>query len=285
MIRVVLKGGEGSGNFGHAGRPGKIGGSAKKYGQAVLMRTAKLTDTDEEYNRGSFASKRANIEGDGKGIVKYDFAPSSSAWANYITKGYARREEMAWQVSRLLGLDNVPITVLRKENDQIISVQSWVNDAMAGFHARSASDEEFGKMLLLDFIIGNIDRHPFNVLVKDGKIYAIDNGAALLNDTESVLDFTEIHDMWLTIRNYRTKEKIPLSRVFKDRLANLLHSGKLERLFRSTIPKDISADELEKQNQIVAAALTRVGRILEPHAGINGVQISSYWDMYFKDPQ
>ena len=28
MIFIITKGGEGSGNFGHAGRPGQVGGSA-----------------------------------------------------------------------------------------------------------------------------------------------------------------------------------------------------------------------------------------------------------------
>ena len=37
MIRVVLKGGPGSGNYGHAGRIGKIGGSAPKSGVGAML--------------------------------------------------------------------------------------------------------------------------------------------------------------------------------------------------------------------------------------------------------
>lgn len=41
-ITAVLKGGEGSGNFDHAGRPGKVGGSAPSYAKYIIADSSKL---------------------------------------------------------------------------------------------------------------------------------------------------------------------------------------------------------------------------------------------------
>jgi len=49
-ILDILKGGPGSGNFGHAGRPGKRGGSAPKtgWGAAMSLRTGPTADKRQQ---------------------------------------------------------------------------------------------------------------------------------------------------------------------------------------------------------------------------------------------
>jgi len=42
--KIVLKGGAGSGNYGHAGRPGKIGGSSEGGGKAFSLDDTRIED-------------------------------------------------------------------------------------------------------------------------------------------------------------------------------------------------------------------------------------------------
>lgn len=123
-------GGTGSGNFGHAGRPGEVGGSAPSEGESAKGSTLSSgTPQSATLLGGGHVNTVALVEfEDGKKGV---FKPESGEYRkggfangdinralNNMDLSLAEREVMAYQVDQLLGTDLVPETVYR-ENVQI----------------------------------------------------------------------------------------------------------------------------------------------------------------------
>jgi hypothetical protein len=95
-----------------------------------------------------------------------------------------KAEFAAYLVDKFIGLNLVPSTVIRNIGEEKGSVQRFIPDAKTG--ASSSVDEitssyssELNKMVLLDVIIWNGDRHDENFITnKDKKFFAIDHGFA-----------------------------------------------------------------------------------------------------------
>ena len=92
-----------------------------------------------------------------------------------------KRETAAYVLSRALGWDLVPPTVLREGNRGLGSVQFYVDhDGEAHYFtvyedARYA--ESFRKLALFDFVVNNADRKSGHCLIgSDERIWAIDHG-------------------------------------------------------------------------------------------------------------
>lgn len=105
--------------------------------------------------------------------------------AIYKTSG---REEMlgeiaAYEVSKIIGWDVIPETVggyfARGEG----SCQKWVEGGkVTAYYPNSDCDvlqenhiDDLAKIFVLDMVNGNNDRHAANTVVKDDRVYAIDN--------------------------------------------------------------------------------------------------------------
>jgi len=132
---------------------------------------------------------KIKIKGDGSAAFKplsgeRSFLTLATGGPLYI------RERAAYIINRDLGMDQVPITVIRKHGGQIGSAQHWQPGTLGSNVSRSditssiagkAYEHERAKMAFFDDIIGNEDRHGGNYLVekKTGKIHAIDNGFSL----------------------------------------------------------------------------------------------------------
>ncbi len=101
---------------------------------------------------------------------------------------YYKRERAAYLVNRFLNFDLVPSTVIRELDGEVGSVQEFIPDAKAG--ARLSIEEcntpnistEFLKLWIFDYVIWNSDRSWFNFLVKQNKLYAIDNGLSFADE-------------------------------------------------------------------------------------------------------
>jgi len=78
-IKIVLLGGDGSGNFDHAGRPGKVGGSAEK-GAGKNIHVLKWRDQDGQEHKGIV-----------KKIDKYEETPKNGMGV-YAIKGKNKGE-------------------------------------------------------------------------------------------------------------------------------------------------------------------------------------------------
>jgi hypothetical protein len=96
------------------------------------------------------------------------------------------RERAAYEVSEMLNLNVVPPCVVREINGQVGSVLEWADGRTASAshltkdsHANVRQDSLL-KIAVLDFVIGNTDRHRGNFMVdNDGNAIAIDHGYSL----------------------------------------------------------------------------------------------------------
>ena len=104
-------------------------------------------------------------------------------YENYPDKKtkFISRERAAYLISRFLGFDFVPPTIIKIVNGKYGSLQEFVEDAKAGYETGyfDIDQDERSKLEIFDLLIANYDRHGGNYLVKDGKIFAIDHGISL----------------------------------------------------------------------------------------------------------
>ena len=97
-------------------------------------------------------------------------------------------EVAAYELSRLLGIDNVPPAVMRTLDGEQGSLQLWVEEAMGvrerlaqGIDARHEKLWMFQKqnMQVFDNLIYNFDRNPGNMLIDSGgKLWFVDHTRA-----------------------------------------------------------------------------------------------------------
>ncbi len=100
-------------------------------------------------------------------------------------------EVAAYQVSRRLGLNLVPVTVrrfipknLEPSFSGYLSLQYFVKEAQPAHKVLGwRTHPEVKTLRFLDFLINNTDRHENNVIFKNGKMFAIDHGLAFQTRT------------------------------------------------------------------------------------------------------
>jgi len=91
-----------------------------------------------------------------------------------------RRERAAYLISQAIGLDLVPTTIIREIEGEIGSVQEYIAEAAALYEVgTNGLEEQLYVLAIFDYLIWNKDRSGVNALVKDGKIFAIDNGLSI----------------------------------------------------------------------------------------------------------
>jgi hypothetical protein len=96
----------------------------------------------------------------------------------------AQREVAAYEVSQILGLNNVPPTAMREVNGRTGMVQQFVPGATDfANHGGGTNVRDHFDMAVLDVVIGNTDRHQGNGIIDpQGKMWAIDHGYSFPND-------------------------------------------------------------------------------------------------------
>jgi hypothetical protein len=100
---------------------------------------------------------------------------------------FAAREWLAHQIDRAIGLDIVPVTVLRYGPDGLGSVQDWKPGRLGCniMFVKAAKEypavaEQLERIALFDTAAQNCDRHDGNwIMQEDGKHFAHDNGFIL----------------------------------------------------------------------------------------------------------
>ena len=92
-------------------------------------------------------------------------------------------------VSRFLGFDFVPPTIIKIVDGKEGSLQEFVEDAQVGYEVENEDvlvlGNEMSKLRIFDGLVDNSDRHGGNYLVKSGRIFAIDHGYTF-NDIDSL---------------------------------------------------------------------------------------------------
>ena len=93
-------------------------------------------------------------------------------------------EKAAYELSRRLGIDSIPATVVRRVDGRQGTLQLWIENAVGGTKLLLVEDrptwqellEERREMRLFDQLVHNFDRHLENVLVDaDGSVWLIDH--------------------------------------------------------------------------------------------------------------
>lgn len=190
-----------SGNWGHAGRPGKRGGSVPR-SVAMSIRTGRDWKKRQAAKGEAFGSSKVSSSAP-LGLRERGVNESIILEFKDGTKGIFKQEDMAigsaeseilaYELSKSLGWDLVPETIPYTHEGQNGSLQKWVDEAetaytyigpgLTGLGDSLKPDgpkyqKDFDRMKVLDAMLNNRDRHSGNWLVGEDRLWAIDNGGA-----------------------------------------------------------------------------------------------------------
>ncbi len=125
------------------------------------------------------------LRDDGSGVFKSKKGENINLREGIEAGTYFKRERAAYLVSRFLGFDLVPPTVIRELDGEIGSFQQFVTDTKNWYEVLDSKklllESQLIAMWIFDYIVWNSDRHGGNFLVKEDKIYAIDHGLCFGN--------------------------------------------------------------------------------------------------------
>lgn len=200
LFALVLFCAAGAGQLVHA-EEARDGRSEEDLAIEKFLLEAEIVE-DKDLGEGITRPRRLVLRKDGvtaralfKTIDRDEYEPSfTSRVEMHFTDKYVY-EYAAYRLDRYLGLNIVPVTVLRTIDSVEGSAQFWVEDAMK---LQEAMDQELEPkrpayfmrcmqyMHVLDALIYNIDRNPANILVTqaDGGFHAIDHSRAFRDNKE-----------------------------------------------------------------------------------------------------
>ena len=217
-----------------------------------FLKTAELLDT-ENIPVGVTAPKRALLEQDG--IQAHATFKDIDDTAKRVRLSDGTRvmelrdfymfEYAAYELSLLLGLDNVPPTVIRKPGRSEGSLQMWIENAMTESERLEKglqSPDIIGwrrqvqVMYLFDDLIGNVDRNAGDIVIdSDWKLWMIDHSRSFQYRFEPK----------------RFAEVIYVERGFWERLQALSEGQIRERMGNALTGPEIEGT-LERRDIIVA---------------------------------
>lgn len=123
--------------------------------------------------------------------VRAVFKPNPEHWVisskrvnAYLANSAA--EVAAYSLSRILGLNLVPPTVMRSLDGKVGSLQVFVQGSSLSAEATIAFvsghrflSQQMAELTALDYLLRNSDRYEKNILFSEGQLWAIDNGSSL----------------------------------------------------------------------------------------------------------
>ena len=146
-------------------------------------------------------------------------------------------EPAAYELSRLLGLDNVPPATLRKLHNKKGSVQIWVENAMTEMkrfkdNVKAPDETRWNKQLqiinVFDALVYNTDRNRGNILITpDWKLWMIDHTRAF----RRIKELQHGEALKQCERGLYEKIKALDEAVARERLKEYLSSYELDALF------------------------------------------------------
>lgn len=152
------------------------------------LQTAKVIGRKPlDFEKNVNAAEIVTLEDGSKGVFKAESGEASGGRPS-VKGRYHAREAMAYEVAELLGLEHlVPPTAVRDIEGDKGSIQQFVKGSSpaskVGMWDRYDGDEDLGKAAAFDYLIGNLDRHDGNWMVKkDGTIMLIDHGLSFPED-------------------------------------------------------------------------------------------------------
>jgi hypothetical protein len=155
----------------------------------------------------------------------------------------------AYELSRLLGLDNVPPVVLRKLRGKRGSLQAWVENTMTQKSRVNDNitapdtmlwNKQMWNMRVFDNLIYNTDRNQGNILIdRNWRIWLIDHTRAFRREKELRTPELVIHcdrKLWEKLKSLDEK-------VVRERLKKFLRSSQIKALMRR---RDKLVEHLQK---------------------------------------
>jgi len=217
---------------------------------------SKMTVLPKQPSIGIFQKVIVSNEDGSKGVLKSDGilenrgrGPNAGEFAG-IVQGFARREVLASEVDQMIGLGIVPPTkeVIISKNGlddrmgSYHSLQTWIDDTELGenyvasdVYKELEDKEEVGKMLLVDTLLGNGDRHGQNWLVggKPGArhIYAIDNGLSMTSTETNAVSMARdwVSELTTPVQRFEGGKAI-LNPKYRTEIQRVLADGSLKKL-------------------------------------------------------
>lgn len=176
-----------------------------------FLRTAKIV-SKEKLGEGTNKSKRKIVlEKDGvrcNAVLRTGYKVVASGDTGFVDSYLS--EVAAYELSRLLGFDNVPAVVRRKGG----SIQIWIENARTLRSILKQDENPFSEewveqqrqvMKVFDNLIANTDRNPGNILIDDhDKVWFIDHtrsfaGQHELREPEAITGFDR--DIWQQLQS------------------------------------------------------------------------------------
>jgi hypothetical protein len=160
-----------------------------------FLRTARVVDS-EKIGIGTLDNRRLTLEADGVQVHAVFRTVDETHERQRLSDGsyyqrlrdYAGCEIVAYQLSLLLAMDNVPLAVPRRINGEHGSMQIWLANAMMeeervdkGLRSPDAIgwSRQMQEVLLFDELIANVDRNPGNLLIDaNWRVWLIDHTRA-----------------------------------------------------------------------------------------------------------
>lgn len=218
----------------------------KSSSQEVILESRDFEKEGELLGGNIGDARFVKIRNDGGGVFKpYTFYEYESERKSFIS-----RERAAYLISRFLGFDFVPPTIVKVVGGKEGSLQEFIEDAQVGREIKYEEIDQYegAKLNIFDDLIVNIDRHGGNYLIKDGKIFAIDHGFTLgLEDLKDDFYIVNIpSDIADKLRKFAESEE--QKSILHDLLAELLDEAvagqflKRVTAFVESINEDYSFD-------------------------------------------
>lgn len=211
-----------------------------------LTRALRLTlDCDGREQKAAFKSLDINRPG------LYQLADGNREFNFSDRYSY---EVAAYRLDRELGLEMVPVAVLRRHRGKDGALVAWIpetvheNQVARTFNGSEVASLERQRSIvrMFDSLIYNVDRRPPNLLVNPStvRIYMIDHGRSFRERRALQEDF-EQHRIWLTEEIYSR-----LKGLERDRLDALL-GGLTTRGQRRTllIRRDLIVAKIDRERQ------------------------------------
>jgi hypothetical protein len=158
-------------------------------------------------------------------------------------------EPAAYELSRLLGLDNVPPAILRKLRGKRGSLQAWVENAMNETSRVSDNitapdkvlwSKQMWNMRVFDNLIYNTDRNQGNILYDgDWKLWLIDHGRAFRREKKLRTPALVVQcgrKLWEKLKSLDEE-------TVRERLKKFLRSSEIKALLRR---RDILVEHIQK---------------------------------------
>jgi hypothetical protein len=170
-------------------------------------------------------------------------------------------ERAAYLLDRELGLDMVPVAVLRRYRGKDGVLVAWVSDAVNGKGMpatlpgtkKAALARQKSVMRLFDSLIYNIDRRPENYLFKEstGKLYMIDHSQSFRIKPELQPVFAE-NRIWMSEDLYSRLQGLEKEKL-EELTKGLINRGQVKSLLkrRDLILQKIDSDRQEYGDEAV----------------------------------